>query len=52
MTVSRLRHGPHGLEKYRRASLNRPTLLLLAGLRAYAVVAVLIAIYAFFHAAR
>jgi hypothetical protein len=52
MTISRLRIRPRGCAKYGRARLNGPTLLLLVGLRAYAIVAVLIAVYAFFHAVR
>jgi hypothetical protein len=52
MTISRLRPDPRGLEKYGRARLGRPTVVLLAVLRTYAIVAVLIAIYSFCHAVR
>jgi hypothetical protein len=52
MTISRLRARPRGLEKYGRARLGRPTVLLLVVLRAYAIVAVLIAVYSFVHAVR
>jgi hypothetical protein len=50
MTVNRLFREPRGLAKYGRARLSRPTVLLLVVLRAYAIVAVLIAVYSFFHA--
>jgi hypothetical protein len=52
MTISRLRASRRDFAKYGRARLNRPTLLLLVGLRAYAIAAVLIALYAFFHGLR
>jgi hypothetical protein len=52
MKVSRLRREPRGLEKYGRARLSRPTLFLLIALRCYAIVAVVVAVYAFFHAVR
>jgi hypothetical protein len=50
MTISRVHTEKRGLEKYGRARLSRPTVVLLAVLRTYAIVAVLIAVYAFFHA--
>jgi hypothetical protein len=52
MTISRLHARARGLERYGRARLSRPTVLLLIVLRAYAIVAVLIAVYSFVHAVR
>jgi len=50
MRIARLRGATRGLEKYGRARLSRPTWALLVGLRTYAIVAVVISIYTFFHA--
>jgi hypothetical protein len=55
MTASRLRgrppgHDSHGRASFGRAKINRWTLLLLVGLRCYALTAIAIAVYAFFRA--
>jgi hypothetical protein len=51
MTVSRLRAGrPREPQTFGRAHLSRPLVLLLVVLRWYALVAVGVAIYSFFHA--
>ena len=50
MRIARLYGRTRGLERYGRARLNRPTWVLLVGLRAYAIVAVGIAVYTFLHA--
>jgi len=51
MTISRLRGGrPRDPKTFRRARLSRPLILLLIALRWYALIAVAVAIYAFFHA--
>jgi hypothetical protein len=50
MTVSRLRGRPRDTQSFGRAKVSRSLLVLLIALRWYAIVAVAIALYAFFHA--
>jgi hypothetical protein len=50
MRIARVHGGRRSLEKYGRARLSRPAWALLVGLRAYAIGAVLIAVYSFFRA--
>jgi hypothetical protein len=47
-----LRKKPRGLQSYGPAKISRRTLVFLIALRCYAIVAVVIAVYSFFRAAR